>query len=422
MRAIRFIIIPLLGLVICAWSGVQAYRAGMSSLYALVARAKASTDVVSALGDADKAIGYDTGNPESHLAKGSLLLAQRKNDEVRTEIMRAINLLPRDYFVWLELGRARDFANDEAGALAALDNAVKLAPHYADVAWQLGNTLLRGGRQTEGFAELRRAALRNPRLWPALIDLAASLTGDLRQVELMLKPETKEASMAFARYYAKHDKPSDALRQFTSVAEPDENQRIALLSELFAAQHYAAAREIWLLREGKNYSDSKLQITNGGFEFALTPDEKWFGWRISKAPSVLQIATDLVNPQSGEGSVRVDFSGDALADNQLLWQYVPLTTTSTYSLSFYIKTKEIVSGGLPVMSVIGLNGNKRELLASSGPLPSGTTGWRKFEIPFTGKPQTKGISIELQRKGCSSPPCPLFGSLWLDDFTLRSIK
>jgi tetratricopeptide (TPR) repeat protein len=237
------------------------------------------------------------------------LLEQKRYTEVDAEIQEAIKLLPRDYFVWLELGRARDFAGNDAEALAAFYKAASLAPAYADVSWQLGNTLLRSGKSAEGFAELRKAATRNSGLWLSLIDLAASLSSNTQKSEDFLKPDTNEAYLAFATYYATHKMPTEALRLFGQAKMVSDIEQTELLKLLFTAKHYNAAYKIWLLGEGKQFADERL-IVNRDFESPLNPEEKWFGWNTVKTPNVLVVKTDFETPKSGASSLRVDFTGE----------------------------------------------------------------------------------------------------------------
>ena len=238
MPLLKKLLLPLLGTIVSIWGISQAYASGMSSLYAVFARSLAQNDINAGFQAADKAIAYSKSNPEAHLAKARLLLEQNRHTEVNAEMLETIKLLPRDYFVWLELGRARDFAGNDSEALAAFYKAASLAPAYSDVSWQLGNTLLRAGNSAEGFAELRKAVSRNSSLWLPLIDLAASLSSDAQQSEVLLKPDTNEAFLAFATYYAIHNEPTEALRLFNQAKAVNELERTALLNLLFSGKHF----------------------------------------------------------------------------------------------------------------------------------------------------------------------------------------
>ena len=88
-------------------------------------------------------------------------------------------------------------SGDTQGALAALDQAVRWAPHYAHTHWQRGNLLLRMGRANEAFTELRTAAAANPRYAPNLIDLAWGISrNDLKTTEALLNIKTDNDRLA----------------------------------------------------------------------------------------------------------------------------------------------------------------------------------------------------------------------------------
>src|SRR2546430_12692165 len=113
------------------------------------------------------------------------------------------------------LGVTRDENQDEEGALRALRQAVALAPSYAPPRWQLGNLLLRMGQYDEAFAEMRRAAIGNPNLWPNVIDLAWGVYGgDVDLVVKIIQPQTEAARLSLAFFFARHNQPASALEQF----------------------------------------------------------------------------------------------------------------------------------------------------------------------------------------------------------------
>jgi hypothetical protein len=61
-------------------------------------------------------------------------------------------------------------------------------------------------------------------------------------------------------------------------------------------------------------------------------------------------------------------------------------------------------------------------LASSAPLPAGTNSWQEVTLEFSSGDTTRAVLISLQRQSCPSGPCPIFGRLWLDTFTLGKLK
>ena len=132
-----------------------------------------------------------------------------------TEFQRAVQLRPRDYYLWMLLGVTEDQNGDQQTALAALKQSVSLAPTYAKPRWQLGNLLLRMGQTDQAFAELRRAASDNPELLPNVIDLAWGIYGgDVNAVLAVVPPQTDAARLELAIFFARHQQSSTAADQF----------------------------------------------------------------------------------------------------------------------------------------------------------------------------------------------------------------
>ena len=71
---------------------------------------------------------------------------------------RVARLSPHDYRWWVELGRAREQAEDFEAAEKAYRRAVEIAPNYTYPYWQLGNFYLRQDRSEEAFAALKKTA------------------------------------------------------------------------------------------------------------------------------------------------------------------------------------------------------------------------------------------------------------------------
>ena len=64
-------------------------------------------------------------DPEVQSAQGLAFLAQRRNDDALRAFEQAVALRPRDYVMWLQLGRARDIARQEQQAIAPMQEAAR---------------------------------------------------------------------------------------------------------------------------------------------------------------------------------------------------------------------------------------------------------------------------------------------------------
>ncbi|HEX8920019.1 MAG TPA: carbohydrate binding domain-containing protein, partial [Pyrinomonadaceae bacterium] len=338
------------------------------------------------------------------------------------EYERTVALRPRDYFLWLELGRARDMNDDEQGALAALEQAVKLAPAYAQPRWQLGNVLFRAGRVEEAFREMRHAALSDLTLLPNLIDLAWGATGgDALAVEQIIQPERKSWRIALAKYFVRRGQTSEALAQFRLAGGISEEDRQALLKDLFTARRYTEAYEVWATDRDKRKSGSAF-IIDGSFEDRISRDNSGFGWQLARDTQTLRVSVDSSNPHSGKQSLRLDFQGDSNPSQSILTQLILVEPNARYRLSFAVRTEELVTGGLPLFIVSDAGTKESKQLAQSSQFKQSSAGWQEYTVDLTTEKTTSAVLISLRRQNCSSGPCPIFGRLWLDDFIIRRVS
>ncbi len=152
---------------------------------------------------ADKAVSLAPADPEVHRARARVFNRLQLPVEARKSFEIASRLRYRDDYLWLELGSTRDGLGDTAAALAAFDQAVQWAPHYAHTLWQRGNLKLRMGRHDEAFADLRAAAASKSSLLPSLVDLAWGLSrNDVKTAEQLIHIDNDHERLAFARLLA----------------------------------------------------------------------------------------------------------------------------------------------------------------------------------------------------------------------------
>jgi len=389
------------------------WNAGRAGLSSLVSSYAAMTNQIAA---ADVAVQLSRGDPEANYLRGTILKANNDLVGAIIEYNRAVSLRPDDFVLWVSLARARSLNDDTDGALAASRQAVKLAPYYAQPRWQLGNLLLRAGEHDEAFKELRLAAARNPTLLPAVIDLAWQLSdGDVQFVMQSIQPQTPETYLALAQNFRKRKAAAEAISMYRSAGDVGKQDRASYLSELVSAKQFKEAYVLWLLGHPANSLDGSGVIRDGGFEQESNLDEPGFGWRTAhKVPS---LRFDTSAPGEGRSSLRVDFNGNSDPASPVISQLLLVEPATHYHLRFVARTEEIVSGGPPQLTIIDANDNK--VIAQSPEFPKQTAGWQSFTVDFNSTDTTQAIQITLQRQQCSTSPCPIFGRVWLDAFSLQ---
>lgn len=401
----------------CIWSAWQAVRFGLGRMLAGYGL------MTNELAPVDQALRLSPGDPDARVNRAALLSQRGDHGQAAAELERAAQLRPRDYYLWLELGMARDRMGDAARAELAFRESKRLAPHYAQPAWQLGNLLFRAGRQEEALEELTRAAKTDSTFVPAVIELSWAARPNPTAVREMLKPQTSLEHLALARFFAKHAAGAEAVVEFRKAGTPKREEAASLITQLIAQGAYRDAREAWAyayLSGNANPEPPDVLIYDGGFERPLTVDDPGFGWRVSQNLPNTNLSHDAANPREGGKSLRIDFRGISNSATTVVSQLILVEPKTHYRLQFASRTQELVSGGLPFI-VVSEATSPHVRIAESAALAGGTDQWRDATLEFDTGPQTRAVLVQVLRKWCTSEPCPIFGSLWLDAFALRKL-
>ena len=413
LGSIRRLLIVFLGLLAFFWGIWTSGREGLSQLFA---GHGLMTDRIE---EADQAIWLSPALAEGHYVRASLLYNREEFAEAIKEYERAVSVRPHDYALWLELGRARDQAGDPEGAIVAFRESTHLAPFYAQPHWQLGNTLYRVGRRDEAFDELRHAIVSDPGLFPTALDLSwPAFKGDAQAIEQAIQPQTASMHIALARFLVDHGKISEALQQFRAAGAVSEDDRRGLLRDLLAAHRFVEAHEVWSSARSADTGGTSLFV-DGGFESEIKLDDPGFGWQPLRSSEALSISSDTKNPHSGARSIRVDWSGKSDPSDEVMSQLLLVEPGARYRLSFAARTEELLTGGLPMVTVIDASDDKRRILMKSKTLPQGTNPWENYIYEFTATETTSAVLISIRRENCNTTPCPAFGHAWFDDFSLQ---
>jgi hypothetical protein len=75
--------------------------------------------------------------------------------------------------------------------------------------------------------------------------------------------------------------------------------------------------------------------------------------------------------------------------------------------------------GSPVLTITGAEGVSYDL-AGSEPLSQGTNKWKTYSVNFVTEKNTTAVVIALRRQPCRETDCSIRGTIWLDNFELKS--
>src|SRR3954469_19270740 len=110
----------------CVFAASAMWRAGAARLLTKYAGESLSVETARA------AVRMSPVDAETHSSLGLVLYNLKETRGAVEEFERSVSLRPRDYFLWLQLGRAREDSGDAEGAVRALLEAQRLAPFYSE--------------------------------------------------------------------------------------------------------------------------------------------------------------------------------------------------------------------------------------------------------------------------------------------------
>jgi hypothetical protein len=403
VTVVLLILLPLLA--------VHAARSGLSSLFTT------SAGQSNQLEAANKGVELNNGNPDAHYVRATILQVTDLPAAIK-DYYQAATTRPDDYVLWLSLARAYELNGEVSAAATAARQAIPLAPAYAEPHYQLGNILVRAGQTDEGFKELQLAATSNPTLFTGIIDLAWSFSGkDPRVLLRLINPKNAADYLELARYFRQRKEVKLAVDMYADAGDLGPNERRSYVNELISTKKFEEAERLW--KHAHPNAVGAGSMFDGGFEQESDLSEPGFGWRVGERVEGFDLKLDPTEPREGQASLRIEFSGHSDPMSTILGQLVSVEPLTNYRLRFAMRSEKLVSGGGPLLILTDATSEK--VLSASEQFPNATNGWRDYEIDFATEAGTVALQITL-RRNCATSPCPIFGHLWLDNFSLQKLS
>lgn len=332
---------------------------------------------------------------------------------------RAVNLAPWNYQAWRALAVAQETHGDES-AEQSLRTAARLAPHHAEVNWQLANLLLRRGQLAASLAPFRVAVASNNELRAIVYDLLwQASSGDLNTLSRMAGDDP-EAQLALAQFLTEQSRAADAINVFRAVAPRARlasTRTAGFITSLLNAGQYETARALWLEVIGARLNVAlpvDEPIWNGGYELDALPHLNHFDWTISPS-EYARIGLDRAARHGGERSLKITFIGrDTTRLDGEVKQLVALRPGASYRLEAYARAADLIASEGPRLAL--LKGN--EVVVASAPIAAGTTDWQHLTVDFTAPADNAAKYVAIVRQPRFSYDEPMRGAVWFDDFKL----
>lgn len=336
---------------------------------------------------------------------------------------QVVRLAPFDYRWWIELGRAREQADDIAGAESAFLRAVDLAPTYTFPRWQLGNYYLRQGNADRAFEELKKAAENNPIYRQQVFSTVWEYFDKNTAVLERIAGDAPNVRSDLALFYASKERAEDSLRVWNTLApeQKKENESDAkiIAQALFEKKFFRSA--VGFTREtGMDAEAQAEKFQNAGFETSIGREEgeSYFSWKVTPTEKV-DVRLDSSQKRGGTRSLRIVFNGFAGERYYQTYQIVAVEPNAKYRLSFWRRAENLKSAGNPLIEIV--NANDDRVIKTSETFPEGSVDWEEVKIDFVAPSNAEGVIVRVGRAFCGSQ-CPLFGTIWLDDFSISRVN
>lgn len=390
--------------------GSYAGRQGLSEYLA------ANAITTGSLSKAREAVRVFEGDPNAQKSLGMIMLDYGNSKEAIGAFERAASIRDRDYELWMLLGTARYQGGDLAGAETAYRKSISLAPYYSKPKYLCGKLLLETDRKEEGFEILSSAAENNFSLYPEIVGLASTYyPDDPETVQRSASPKTNEARKFLARYFIARSMMTPETLSFLLGKELADWEKDEFVNELIGQHSFRLAHELWASKMVSERETSDDPIFDGGFEHTAGSDQNGFGWRIDQGITGVAVSRTQNDIHSGSYAIRFKFSGAVEIGRSVLSQLVYVRPGSKYLLKFSYRSPEMISAATPMVVVTDPT-TGRELGRSTALTASGNR-WTEMSVNFVSG-QIPAVNVALLRPSCDSSPCPIFGELSLDDFSL----
>ena len=378
-----------------------------------------------------RALAYDPANPKLHHRLGQIhsyySVEDRDPAESVKHFRRATELSPYGAGYWLDLAKVCLLMGDTASADAALNRALELSPMSPRTRWTAANHYYQTNRLEEAWPQFRRFLELSPGYAPATFQLCLRASGDPQLIFEKVVPSGSDSRLrlAYVDFLSAYGQIDFAHRFWVQTVANTSPFPFAwarsYLDRLLALGRDHEAVGVWkdLERLGivtpPSTAEADNLVFNGNFE--RPPLNAGFDWRFSAFP---YLEFDFQDSKAYQGTrcLRLDFTVKDNAEQEALFQIVPVTPNQTYQLKAYVRSENITSDSGPRLRV--LDPTCPGCLSVSSETTVGTTAWHPVSLNFSTGSQTRLVRLSVWRARSRTFPTEITGSFWLDAVSVKA--
>jgi hypothetical protein len=180
---------------------------------------------------------------------------------------------------------------------------------------------------------------------------------------------------------------------------------------LLSTKYVHEAAAIWRMHtgtEGMTNSSFEYKISGKGFDWRVGREENGY-WRFRQTQSEGRKHTI---------GAKITFFGKSNLDFYHLYQIIPVRAKTRYRLTYWWRGLRLDTDQGPFLE---LSGYGCKDFYARGPVLLGSSNWREERIEFTVSPGCQAVKLRLRRMPSNRFNNKIHGTLWLDDFTIKSI-
>ncbi len=335
----------------------------------------------------------------------------------------SLSLDPRSADTWLDLGSALEFEDNIAEARKSFQEAKRVYPLSAEVAWRYGNFLLRQGELENAFAEIRLAVAADPKHGGEAFSRCWHADPDLDLILDRVLPANPEVYLAVIFDLASEDRIEPALKVWSRLValhpKLELRQVFPLVNLLIRGSRMEMANRVW--GEAVRFSDLPIRLDpagsvvwDGGFETGVVGGG--FAWEYPASFNSVQIRLDTKERRSGRQSLRLQFNGKRNLDFENACVTAPIRPATSYRFSGWVRTRGLTTDEGLRFSLRSVDVPSARVFLTSE--VRGSEPWTLVETSWTSEKESHGVQICIRRNASGRLENEIRGTAWVDDVAL----
>jgi len=378
----------------------------------------------------ERAVQLEPGNPETWFLLGRYWQYNIEEPDSKRAIAAyrtALSLDPHSATTWLDLAAAYESEGDAAAARDAFQQAKRVYPISAEVAWRYGNFLLRQNEIPAAFAEIRHSVDVDPKRAAEAVSRSWRLDPDINSIIENVLPPSAPVYLDAIRELDADAAMDPALTVWDKLRTLEPPPRIALTDvipftdSLVQAHRIDDAYRVWtqavtLANPNPAANDAPgSRIWDGGFETGVSGGG--FSWIFAPASLGVQWSFDAKEEHSGERSLRLIFDGRRNVDFGGICHIAFVEPGASYRFSAWVHTQALTTDQ-GVRFRLEWTENAHTSVIET-PDVHGTQPWTEVSIPWTATGDgSRQVRVCISRKPSDDFGSRIHGSAWIDDVAL----